>query len=317
MPFTVNDLLPELRPFYEAGREWTADVPFVPPVTVPSPLVKTTSRTIPGPAGAVGEPSPAPILIKLYEPAGRGDAVLPAVLFLHGGGYMAGHPDADDPLCEEYALGADCLVAAVDYRLAPRYRYPAALLDCCAALEWLAAQSAAMHLDPARLAVAGASAGGGLAAALALYARDHGGPKLCFQMPLYPMLDDRCDTPSSYEITRENLPKAWTRANNLFCWDNYLRTLRDKGEPTPPYAAPARAADLSGLPPAYLCVGQLDLFRDEDLDYAARLARAGVPVEFHLYPGCFHGHDSVYNDCDAARQCRSACIAALRKALHE
>lgn len=312
---TVHDILSELRPCYEAGREWAADVPFVPPVTTRDSRVKITARTISCSPNADGTAVQVPI--KIYEPAERGSGILPAMLFCHGGGYMAGHPDADDPLCEEYVLGANCVVVAVDYRLAPRYRYPAALEDCYAALVWLAAQTGPLHLDPAHLAVAGASAGGGLAAALALYARDHNGPHLCFQMPLYPMLDDRCNTPSSYEITRECLPKAWTRTNNLFCWDNYLRTLRDRGEETPIYAAPARAADLTGLPPAYLCVGQLDLFRDEVIDYAARLARAGIPVEFHLYPGCFHGHDSVYNDCDAARLCRKAYIAAIGKALHQ
>lgn len=192
-----------------------------------------------------------------------------------------GQPSGDDALCESFVIAANCVVVSPDYRLAPEHPYPAAVEDSFAALVWLADPGNDLQIDGARIAVGGASAGGGLAAALALMARDKGGPALCFQLPLYPMLDDRNITPSSYEVTH---PAVWNRANNLAAWEMYLGGPAG-GADTSPYAAPGRADQLAGLPPAYTCVGQLDPFRDETIDYVARLAQAGVEVEFHLYPG--------------------------------
>jgi acetyl esterase/lipase len=303
-----SDLAPELRPIIAAGRPWSPDDPITCPRWEPDFRVARTECEIPGPAG--------PRRAKLYRPAAKAQETLPVMLWCHGGGYVAGNIDDDDPLCEQFALDADCCVATVDYRLAPEFPYPAGLEDCYAALEWLVQQADALRVDPARLAVAGGSAGGGLAAALALLARERGGPALCFQMPLYPMLDDRNCTPSSYEITAQNFPNAWNRTNNLYGWNCYLKDLHAACADIPPTAAPTRAADLRGLPPAFFCVGTLDMFRDETLDYATRLAQADVPVELHLYPGCFHGFESVYTPTRIGKRCRAEYVAAMRRALH-
>lgn len=144
--------------------------------------------------------------------------------------------------------------------------------------------------------------------------RDKGELKIAFLMPLYPMLDDRNVTPSSYEINEDNLPTAWNREANLVAWRMYLGS--NFGKEVLPYAAPARAKDLTKLPPVYTCVGQLDPFRDETLEFVIRLAQAGVPVEFHLYPGCFHGFDSIYNDAQISEKARSEYISALARALN-
>ncbi|GAA0137104.1 hypothetical protein YSY43_39450 [Paenibacillus sp. YSY-4.3] len=220
-----------------------------------------------------------------------------------------GHPDFDDALCERFVLDVDCVVVSVDYRLAPEHPYPAAIEDCYATLLWLSNDSNLLNIDVKRIAVAGASAGGGLAAAVSLMARDKEGPSIAFQMLLYPMIDDRNITPSSHEITSHNA--VWNRSNNIAAWKMYL------GEQTvevSPYAAPARAINLAGLPPAYTCVGELDLFRDETIDYVARMARANVPVEFHLYPGCFHGFDVIAPAADVSIHASKEYISALARA---
>jgi acetyl esterase/lipase len=266
--------------------------------------VITSSRIIPGP----GEE----LLVKIYEPAQRPKWKLPAVLWLHGGGYIMGHPDRSDGLCERFVMEANCVVFAIKYRLAPEHPYPAAIEDCYAGLKWMTDAAEQLNIDLTRIAVAGASAGGGLTAALTLMARDKGGPTIAFQMPLYPMIDDRNVTPSSLEITSNKA--SWNRSKNLVGWRMYL------GEHTSgvisPYAAPARAENLAGLPPAYTCVGQLDPFRDETIDYVARLAQAGVPVEFHLYPGCIHGFESIVPDADVSQRASKGYVTALAKALN-
>jgi acetyl esterase/lipase len=271
-----------------------------------SPFVKTTTRTIQGPD--------CELLLKIYEPVLRDDKPLPAMLWIHGGGYIMGHPDIDDPLCEQFVLKANCVVGSIDYRLAPQHPYPAAIEDCYAALKWMADSAAELNIDASRLAIAGASAGGGLTAALALLARDRGGPAICFQMPLYPMIDDRNITPSSYEINKVNFPKVWNREMNRQAWGMYLgETAKDE---VPPYAAAARARDLTGLPPTYTCVGLLDPFRDETIEYVTRLAQADVPVEFHLYPGCYHGFDGIYSNTVIGTLARNEYIDAMARALN-
>jgi len=303
-----QDVCPELQPILAAAPAWDPDIPLPYPHWAPSPEVRREAVMIPAPDGA--RPG------KVYRPAKYPEKeVLPAMLWIHGGGYVAGDIDCDDPLCEQFALGADCCVVTVDYRLAPEFPYPAGLRDSYAALRWMADNAPELHIDPARIAVAGASAGGGMAAALSLLARDKGGPALCFQMPLYPMLDDRSCTPSSHEILPENFPGAWNRKNSLYAWSAYLKGIHADGADVPAYAAPTRAKDLHALPPAFLCIGTLDLFRDETLAYVARLAQADVPVEFHLYPGCYHGFESVYSDTGIGRRCREEYIAAMRRAL--
>ncbi len=267
--------------------------------------VITTSRMIEGPE--------TKLLVKIYEPRNKAAAKLPAIFWIHGGGYVLGHPDGDDSLCECFVEKINCAVFSVDYRLAPEHPYPAAIEDCYAALKWVVDNADEFNVDISKIAIAGASAGGGLTAALALMVRDRGEIKVAFQAPLYPMIDDRNETPSSYEINEKNLPTAWNREANVVAWNMYLGKYAS-GE-VPIYAAPARATDLSGLPPAYTFIGQLDPFRDETIEYVARLAQAGVPVEFHLYPGCFHGFDSIFNDAKISTQAREEFINALSRAL--
>ncbi len=306
-----NDVHPELIPIMDGlpiVDLHKREIPegFELPVIESSPLVKTTSRMIQGPDSE--------LLMKIYEPVDRTEAPLPALLWIHGGGYILGHPDVDDPLCEQFVLRANCVVASIDYRLAPEHPYPAALEDCYAGLQWMADSAEEWNIDMARLAIGGASAGGGLTAALALLARDRGGPKLLFQMPLYPMIDDRNLTPSSFEIHRENFPRVWNREMNKLAWSMYLGAAAN--DEIPPYAAAARARDLTGLPPTYTCVGVLDPFRDETIDYVTRLAQADVPVEFHLYPGCYHGFDGIYSDTVVGARARNEYIDAMARALN-
>lgn len=266
--------------------------------------VRISTRTIAGPDCSLP--------MRIYEPEKRTEKALPALLWSHGGGYILGKPEYEDGVCENFVLQADCVVVQVEYRLAPEHVYPAAVEDSYAGLKWMADHAAELNIDRSRIAIAGPSAGGGITAALALMARDRGEVPVLFQMPLYPMLDDRSNTPSCCEINMETMPKAWNRENNITAWKMYLGS-GFSGE-VPPYAAPAHAKDLTGLPPAYLCVGQQDPFRDETIDYAARLARAGVPTELHLYPGCFHGFDFIANHTEICVRCRAEYFAALKRA---
>lgn len=225
------------------------------------------------------------VMVRLYHPAdAAGD--LPGLLWIHGGGMVMGAVELDDIAAAKYARDVGCVVASVEYRLAPEHPYPAPLEDCYAALKWFA--SADLGIDQSRIVVGGASAGGGLAAGLALLARDRGEIEVAYQLLIYPMLDDRNVTPSSHAITH---PSLWNREANLAGWNAYLSGSAG-GDDVPIYAAPARAENLAGLPPAYIAVGDLDLFLDEDIEYAQRLLAAGVPTELHVYPGAFHGSDA-------------------------
>ncbi|QYK70122.1 MULTISPECIES: alpha/beta hydrolase [Paenibacillus] len=267
--------------------------------------VRTTSRMIPSVAGE--------ILVKIYEPAQRTDVRLPAMLWIHGGGYVMGHPDMDDALCERFVQAAKCVVVSVDYRLAPEHPYPAAIDDCYAVLTWMTDEAELLGIDLDRIAIAGASGGGGLTAALALMARDKGGPALIFQMPLYPMIDDRNITASSHEITADNAP--WNRTNNLAAWNMYLGDRTEDTEVSP-YAVPSKAENLAGLPPTYTCVGQLDLFRDETIEYVTRLAQAGVDVEFHLYPRTFHNFEGMVPQAEVSQRASQSYVDAIARALN-
>ncbi|WP_342563818.1 alpha/beta hydrolase [Paenibacillus sp. FSL R7-0345] len=308
-----NRVLPELleilnkAPKIDLNEDIVSIRKMEPPAADRSPEVKITTRNIQGPESE--------LLLRIYEPADRNGTILPAVYWMHGGGYILGSPEGDDGFCEYMVNECQCVVISVDYRLAPEHPFPAAIEDCYAGLQWVFAHAEECQIDLSRIAIAGASAGGGLTAALSLLARDRGGLQIAFQMPLYPMLDDRNETSSSYEINEENMPKAWNRESNLKAWELYLGP--DAAAVTSPYAAPGRAEDLTGLPPAYTFIGQLDPFRDETITYVARLAQAGVSVEFHLYPGCFHGFDAIFNDTEVSRQARSGCIEVLRKAFKQ
>jgi triacylglycerol lipase len=210
----------------------------------------------------------------------------PGILHIHGGGYVLGSADMTGPTDAAYASELGAVVVSVDYRLAPETPHPGPVEDCYAGLAWLHAQAAALGVDPGRVVVTGESAGGGLAAALVLLARHRGEHAVAFQHLVFPMLDDRTvthDDPSPYVGQF-----VWGRESNRFGWTSLLGG--PPGAPdVSPFAAPARATDLSGLPPTFMICGALDLFLEEDLDYARRLIRAGVPTELHVYPGAPHG----------------------------
>jgi len=225
--------------------------------------------------------------LRLLIPADRRQ-LRGAVLVIHGGGYVMGTASIGEARHRVLAAATGAIFASVEYRLAPETPYPGPVEDCYAALCWLHDNAARLDIDIERIAVMGASAGGGLAAALALLARDRGGPAISHQHLIYPMLDDRTG------VSDEPHPYAgefvWTPASNRFGWGALLGQ-DPGGEGVSHYAAPARAENLSGLPPAFIATGALDLFVDENLDYGRRLLRAGVPVELHLYPGAYHGFD--------------------------
>lgn len=264
----------------------------------PNENVTKDDRVIDGPGGD--------LTVRVYRPTSP-SGVLPGLFFIHGGGMVLGNLDSDDGvptmLCE--TLGA--VVVSVDYRLAPEHPAPAAIEDCYAALQWMAAHSDELGYDPARLAVYGGSAGGGLAIATALKVRDQGGPSIGFLMPIYPMIDDTNTTPSSQEITEVGI---WDRDGNIESWAWYLG-----GKPADQYSAPARATDLTGLPPTFIDVGEMDMFRDEDITFAQRLLQAGVPTELHVYPGAYHASEIFAPDAALSQRIWATRIAALQRAL--
>ncbi|MBB5685962.1 alpha/beta hydrolase [Sphingobium boeckii] len=236
--------------------------------------------------------------------------ILPAVLYLHGGAFLLGSAKAMQTPNSLMALEAGCVVVSVDYRLAPETPHPGPIEDCYAALRWLHDNAASLGVDPARIAVAGESAGGGLAAALALLARDRGEVPLVHQHLIYPMLDDRTGPDTANPYAGQFIHSA---RSNRFAWSSLLGQPAGS-EGVSPYAAAARAEDLAGLPGAYIAVGALDLFAEENLDYARRLMRAGVPVELHLYPGAYHGFELAANAALTLRAHDNS-INALQRAL--
>ena len=243
------------------------------------------------------------VAVRVYAPAGRSE-VRPGLLYIHGGGFAIGSVDGDDARVREIAARVDAVVVSVEYRLAPEHPFPAGLRDCFAALTYLAKDASELGVDPTHIGVAGNSAGGGLAAATALMARDQGGPELCMQYLSVPELDDRLQTPSARAYT--DTPVA-SRANLILTWQYYLA-----GQQATAYAAPARAADLTRLPPSYVAVCEFDPLRDEGIEYAQRLVQAGVPVELHLYPGTFHGSSRITTAAVIQRMSRDALEAMHR-----
>jgi acetyl esterase/lipase len=289
-----------------AARQLMADLAAA--QTVPAHLmdgVNTTDQQVPGPKGA------PEVLVRLYQPTERPDT-LPTLLWMHGGGYVMGSVAGDDTVARHLAQVGPCVVASVAYRLAPECPFPAPVEDCYAALTWLAAQSAALGVDPSRIAIGGASAGGGLAAGLALLARDRAEVPVAFQLLIYPMLDDRNITPATATVPDT---VVWTRKNNRMGWSAYLGHAPGGAEVSP-YAAAARATDLHGVPPAYIAVGALDLFVDENITYAQRLLAAGIPTELHVYPGAFHGFNGFASRAEIARRFNADRDHALTRMLH-
>lgn len=259
--------------------------------------------------------------------AGRaGNVLLPAVLHFHGGGFALGRAlPGQDRVAIELCRTLPAVVVTVEYRLAPEHRYPAAVEDCYLALEWVAGRAAALGIDPARIAVAGKSAGGGLGAAVALMARDRGGPKLAFQSLCVPDLDDRVGADAAADRTAD--AAAGTAADTerdldarvlngrgvQSSWKHYLPEGTTEAEA---YAAPARATELSGLPPAHVLVCDLDPMREAGLAYARRLMDAGVPVTVRNVPGAWHGFELYAPDTPVAKEMTAHWTGQLRAALH-
>ena len=247
------------------------------------------------------------LVVRIYKPTGVSGG-LPGIFFIHGGGMIMGSIETENHKAAMLCETIQSIVVSVEYRLAPENPHPAQVQDCYEALVWMSKNAAELGFDADRLAIVGGSAGGGLAIATALMARDQEFPKLSFQMANYPMIDDRNETPSSKEITDVGI---WDRKANIEAWDWYLG-----GKNADEYAAPARAIDLSGLPPTFIDVGELDLFRDEDIEFAKRLLQAGVTTELHVYPGAYHASESFAPEAELSKQIWTKRIEALKRALN-
>ena len=273
----------------------TADLP-------PNERVVSEDRTIPGPEGAPD------VSVRIYTPAEATGVMLPGILYIHGGGMIIGDLDGEHLRAEMLCELTNTVVVSTDYRKAPEHAHPAQVNDCYAALTWMAEHVSELDIDPSRIAVYGGSAGGNLAIATTMMARDRGAPAIAFLMAPYPMLDDRNELPSTHEITEVGI---WDRSGNLEAWEWFLG-----GSPADAYAAPARATDLTGLPPTFIDVGELDLFRDEDIAFVARLIQAGVPTEFHVYPGAYHASEVFAPEAALSQRIWAARISALTRAVH-
>jgi acetyl esterase/lipase len=310
---TLHLVRPELRAFLDAvpipaqmnieHMLALRQAPLASPPSPETPNVVVEERRVPGYDGA------GDVRVLVYRPTDA-PSPAPAILHVHGGGFVLGTPEMGDAANRLQSSALGVVVVSVDYRLAPEHPFPAPMEDCYAGLRWLHANAAELGVDPARIAIKGESAGGGLAAGLALLARDRGEVPVAFQCLTYPMIDDR-PAADPHPYTGEYV---WTAGSNRFGWSSYLG-----GAPGGPgisaYAAPARAETLDGLPPTLIITAALDLFLEENLEYARRLTRAGVPVELLVYPGTYHGFQMA-GDTPISRRyerdVREALAAALR-----
>ncbi|MFD0363350.1 alpha/beta hydrolase fold domain-containing protein [Nocardia sp. GCM10030253] len=289
----------------------------------PIPVGQVEERLVPGPVGAPD------VRVRIYRPAippretassvtdaesdliGAADTTtqLPVVVFFHGGGFVICSLDSHDQLCRSMANGVGAIVVSVDYRQAPEHRFPAAAEDAYAALKWAAEHAGSIGGDPATVAVAGDSSGGNLAAAATLMARDRNGPTVVFQLLVYPMLDPARNTVSY----RDNARGYFVTDDHLrWYWEQYLGS---DGDADHPYAAPLRASDMSGLPPAHIVTAEFDPLRDEGEEYGVRLQESGVHAEVIRYDGQFHGFFSMADTLSDAKEAASAAFSALRRAL--
>lgn len=312
LPDPIEAVAPELR---ASARQIQAMVAAMPPITQayktmragrqppPAADIPHVERRI---TGAAGQP-PVTIYVINAKPGTR----RPAILHTHGGGYIVGSARGSILQCQDIARQLDCAIVTVEYRLAPETTYAGSVADNHAALLWLHANAATLGVDPGRIAVMGESAGGGHAAMLAIAARDRGEIPLVYQALIYPMLDDRTGS------TRKTPPHmgaiGWNEQNNRFGWSALLGVPAGSSR-VPHGSVPARVKNLKGLPPAFIGVGSIDLFVDEDIDYARRLIDAGVPVRLNVVPGAFHGFDA-YTGAPIAKAFRADLVAALGGAL--
>lgn len=299
----VLSLFPTTRLTPETLDQMRARTMPIPPYQGPD--VSADVVEIPGPAGAPKVP------LHVYRPA-NAPRPLPCIYHMHGGGYVAGSAESVKPLHQMLANELQCAIVSVNYRLAPETVFPGNIEDCYTGLAWVFSNARNLGIDAARIGIMGESAGGGLAASLALLARDRGEYALAFQHLIYPMIDDRtCSRADAHPYTGEFI---WPPENNRFGWSALLGHEPGR-EGVSPYAAAARAEDLTRLPPTYIGTAALDLFLEENLDYARRLTRAGVPVELHVYPGAFHAFN-LMPGARTAEAARRDSREALRRALH-
>jgi len=314
-PYSLVDpeLLPTLKQFpaYDLTAEMVRQfrqMPGMPPL--PAPALQPVERRIPGPPGA------PEVRLWVVDPA-PSEKGKPLLLHMHGGGFMMTDPMLM-PRLQGIATDCHCVVVSVDYRLAPETRYPGALEDNYAALKWVHAHAAELGIDRSRIAVGGESAGGGHAASLAIHARDRykrdrneEDVPICFQLLIYPQLDDR--TGSSQPAPPGIGNFLWTASANRLAWSSLLGVPAGSSK-VPAAAVPARVASVAGLPPAWIGVGSIDLFVEEDMEYARRLVHAGVATELLVARGAFHGFDLLVPDAEASKQFSASWKSALRKA---
>ena len=317
----IDQVDPELRPMLQRlPTDRTLDLNNLPAARARmKKLVAELLGSMPPVEGVISQDQLVPgpqtgqqVRVRVYRSNDQRNKI-PALFWIHGGGYVMGDIEQDDRLMKQFVNRIGCVAVSVDYRLAPEHPFPIPVEDCYAGLKWLFAHADELGVDPSRIAIGGPSGGGGLTAGLGLMARDRKEVQVAFQLLIYPMIDDRNVTPASYAITD---PRVWNRESNRLGWKAYLG--RDGGgSDVSPYAAAARATDLTNLPPTYISVGTLDLFVDENIEYAQRLIQAGVPTELHVYPGAFHGFDLFAPSAKVSKQFKADRDNALRRALHD
>ena len=297
-PGFQSDTLPEVR------VSMLAKAIAALPADTPGVFVETLS--VPGPEDA------PEVRVLVYRPAGV-QGPHPVLLHLHGGGYVVGSPERKGAEHRKLAIDLGCAIYSVDYRLAPETPFPGAVEDCYAVLQWLHEHASQRSLDISRIGVIGESAGGGLAASLALMVRDREEFRLLFQHLVSPMLDDRTAVAPRKNPWAGEF--AWTKADNAFGWSALLGTAVGADDVSP-YASAARAGDLGGLPPTFLSVAAMDLLMEEELEYARRLACAGVPLELHVYPGTYHGFVPTCPNARVSKAAARDSFDALHRAFH-
>ena len=278
--------------------------------TLPSVVGVTSSDYI------VTQDNDQDVVVRVYRPEGHTQP-LPSLLWIHGGGYCFGSMEGDDYTVRRMVEKIGCVVVSVDYRLAPEFPFPAPLNDCYAALTWVFDNADMLKVDASRIAVGGISAGGGLAAGLALLARDRAEVSVAFQALLCPMIDNNSTSESSFSITDKRI---WNRRSNLQGWMHYLgRQTTSEEEPfvASKYAAPSHAGDLHGLPPAYIGIGSVDLFIDENREYAQRLNGSGVATQLEIFTGGYHGFEFMVPNAKVSRLARDTHYSAIKRALFE